>query len=677
LALGGAASLVVALVWALAAPHLVGADPAGPRRPPPARAACPVGRYGPPSAGPPAELPTELPPRPPAAGSWRSRYAVAADAEYRSPVQLVANADGSRLYVSCEDQDAVLEVDSRRGEVVRRLEVGSFPFALALNEPAGRLYVSNRRDDSVSELDLSSGDQLRTLPAGDDPHGVALEPSSDALWVAALATHDLVRIDLRTGQQSVRLEAGRFPFALALSPDGSRVYASSQMTLPVPFRQPPALELTAVGVNRGQVVRRTRVEGTVIGQGVAASPDGAFVVMALEIPRNLLPETQIYQGWMVTYALAVVPARGPGRVALLPLDEPNRYYADPYGVAFSHDGQRLYVTHSGVDTLSVLSWPRVLQRLQVSQGRIGLEQGELERLSAHLAASEAYVVARVPTGRNPKGLVVSPDDSRVYVANRLSDSITVVDTSTLQPIEEIKLGGPTSDTLLRRGAVVFHYATISFQQQLSCNTCHPENLVDGLIYDIAADGGMGRNLTDNRTLRGIAATAPFKWSGRNPTLQRQEGPRAAQLFFRSHGYVPADVEAITAFIESMPLEPNRHRGERLDEFQARGKLAFERTRTNDGRHIPVANRCVTCHPPPHYTDRLLHDVGTQAPFDDERVFDTPGLNNIYEQAPFLHDGRCWSLEEIWTLYNPYDTHGVTNDMTKEQLNDLIEYLKVL
>ena len=36
-----------------------------------------------------------------------------------------------------------------------------------------------------------------------------------------------------------------------------------------------------------------------------------------------------------------------------------------------------------------------------------------------------------------------------------------------------------------------------------------------------------------------------------------------------------------------------------------------------------------------------------------------------------------TLEEIWTRYNPDDKHGVTNDMTKDQLNDLIEYLKTL
>ena len=34
-----------------------------------------------------------------------------------------------------------------------------------------------------------------------------------------------------------------------------------------------------------------------------------------------------------------------------------------------------------------------------------------------------------------------------------------------------------------------------------------------------------------------------------------------------------------------------------------------------------------------------------------------------------------TLEEIWTVYNPNDKHGVTNDLTKDQLNDLIEYIK--
>jgi cytochrome c peroxidase len=86
---------------------------------------------------------------------------------------------------------------------------------------------------------------------------------------------------------------------------------------------------------------------------------------------------------------------------------------------------------------------------------------------------------------------------------------------------------------------------------------------------------------------------------------------------------------------------------------------------------------VHCHFAPYYTDRGQRDVGTMQPSDHTGTFDVPHLNNIYDSAPYLHNGMADTLEEIWTRYNPYDRHGVTNDMTKDQLNDLIEYLKTL
>ena len=242
----------------------------------------------------------------------------------------------------------------------------------------------------------------------------------------------------------------------------------------------------------------------------------------------------------------------------------------------------------------------------------------------------------------------------------------------------VALGGPKVETLLRKGERLFNYSSISFQKQLSCNTCHPEYHLDGLQYDIVApEEGMGRSIVDNRTMRGIADTGPFKWTGKNPTIARQDGPRAAQLFFRSHGFEKEDLEATSRFIESIPLRKNRYAPAegRLNEFQRRGKIYFERAYTRDGRYIPVANRCITCHPAPYFTDHQVHDVGSQRPTDDVGEFDTPQLSNVYENAPFMHDGRCYSLEEIWTVHNPGDTHGVTNDMAKENLNDLIEFIK--
>ena len=53
--------------------------------------------------------------------------------------------------------------------------------------------------------------------------------------------------------------------------------------------------------------------------------------------------------------------------------------------------------------------------------------------------------------------------------------------------------------------------------------------------------------------------------------------------------------------------------------------------------------------------------------------DTPAVEDGLTKLGAMAD----TLEEIWTRYNPYDQHGVTNDMTKDQLNDLIEYLRTL
>ena len=111
--------------------------------------------------------------------------------------------------------------------------------------------------------------------------------------------------------------------------------------------------------------------------------------------------------------------------------------------------------------------------------------------------------------------------------------------------------------------------------------------------------------------------------------------------------------------------------------QRRGKAIFERTHDNVGNELTPLQKCSSCHSGPYFTNREKMSVGTGSELDTHSIFDVPHLNNIYESPPYLHDGRAETLEEIWTVFNPDDEHGVTNDMTKDQLNDLIEYLKTL
>jgi cytochrome c peroxidase len=115
----------------------------------------------------------------------------------------------------------------------------------------------------------------------------------------------------------------------------------------------------------------------------------------------------------------------------------------------------------------------------------------------------------------------------------------------------------------------------------------------------------------------------------------------------------------------------------LTPAQERGKGIFERTKSKKGAPIPDANQCTYCHSGPKYTNQKQVDVGSGKAADRSPVVDVPQLSNVAYSDPYLHDGSARSLEEIWTIYNPKDTHGVTNDLTKDELNDLIEYLKTL
>jgi hypothetical protein len=289
------------------------------------------------------------------------------------------------------------------------------------------------------------------------------------------------------------------------------------------------------------------------------------------------------------------------------------------------------------------------------------------------------VVRRLETGHNPQAVVVSPDGRLAYVANRLEDTLTVVDLAKLQIASTLDLGGPKELTALRRGEQIFNTAKYCFQGQFGCATCHPNDHLDGLAWNLETPQ-LGRDRVANRTLRGIKDTAPYKWNGKNPDLATQCGPRIAKFLFRSEGFNTRELEDLITYINQIPLPPNRHLAAdgQLTEAQERGKAIFYRTQKNDGSPIAAYNQCATCHPADsHYTSRTSFDVDSASKYDTISAFDTPQLDRVYEDGPYLHNGQALTLEEIWTVFNNNDTHGVTSDMAKEQLNDLIEFLKTL
>jgi YVTN family beta-propeller protein len=293
-----------------------------------------------------------------------------------------------------------------------------------------------------------------------------------------------------------------------------------------------------------------------------------------------------------------------------------------------------------------------------------------------LSASSNYVVARIPVGLNPRGLTLSRDGRRLFVANRLDDTISIIDTRTNTVASTIKLAGPQTISALRHGEQTFYTARYSFQGQIGCATCHIDSTFDGITWNLEPDG-FGRSIVDNKLLEDIKGTEPYKWIGTNPNIPTECGPRTEKYFWRSEQYSDLTLTDLALYIRSIPPRPNRFRlaDSELTPAQERGKGIFERAEDKFRKPIPETNRCVFCHSGPKGTNQKIVDVGTRKPTDNTGLLKSPPLTNIALTAPYLHDGSARSLEEIWTVFNPDDKHGRTNDLTKDELNDLIEYLR--
>lgn len=590
--------------------------------------------------------------------------------EYKTPLNIAITRDGRRLFVPCEASNSLLVVDPHAGKVVAEVEVGSQPHHAALSPDEELVYVSNRGSDNVSIVDTKTYEVTGTIAVGDEPHEMVTDVTGFILYVTNAGSCDVSVVDLGQRKEIKRLAASRGPWGAARSPDGSLVYVTNNLPRFGEFRTTSMSEVTVIETNRSIVKNRITVPGANLIQGVEVSPNGEMVMVTLIRTKNLVPMTRNLQGWIITNGIGILWPDG--RVDQLLLDEPEFGFSDPTDVVFSKDGKLAFVTGGGVRQVAVIdvdSLKALLQRATDEERR--------EKFPDHLALSLSFVERRIDVGHSPRGMVVSPDNRFLYVADGLDDTISVIDIEKRERVRLIDLGGPDIITETRYGERIFHSADFTFARMFSCHSCHPDGHVDGITYDIEPDG-LGINPVDNRTLRGINDTAPYKWEGTNPSLKRQCGPRLSAFFTRIDPFTPEQAAALDRYIVTIPRPPNRYRtsGE-LTPAQARGKRIFERQYDKSGNPLPKNKQCIYCHRPPYFTNREVFDIGSASWLDTNKEFDVPHLNNIYDSSPYLHDGRASSLEEIWTIYNPNDTHGVTNDLMKDELNDLIEYLKTL
>ncbi len=87
-------------------------------------------------------------------------------------------------------------------------------------------------------------------------------------------------------------------------------------------------------------------------------------------------------------------------------------------------------------------------------------------------------------------------------------------------------------------------------------------------------------------------------------------------------------------------------------------------------------QCSLCHPAPFYLDHQMHDLHLERFIGDESgdgPIKTFTLRGIKESPPYMHDGRCLTLEDTVEFFNLV----LSLKLTKEEKADLVAFMRQL
>lgn len=225
---------------------------------------------------------------------------------------------------------------------------------------------------------------------------------------------------------------------------------------------------------------------------------------------------------------------------------------------------------------------------------------------------------------------------------------------------------------------------------ISCNTCHNEGdinqnfFIPGVSHQRGAADVRGwyfnpyfndlrLDSLDFPSLRGIRFTAPYGRDGRFPSLREFTRNVIVNEF---GGHEPTDLmlNALVLYMFEFDFQPNsllNDDGTLVDnapEAAKRGEELFNRP------FDAFAGRsCASCHiPDSAFTDNLVHNIGTGLDHV-EGFFATPTLLNVAYTAPYLHDGRLETLEEVVVWFNEqFDL-----ELADDEVADLTAYVETV
>jgi DNA-binding beta-propeller fold protein YncE len=543
------------------------------------------------------------------------------------------------------------------------------PNALALTQADHFLFVANE-SGSVSIIDTQSFQVLAEVDVGRKLSDLGALPDGKRLVAVDQEANELILLWHQGPALQViqRTPVGPDPVQVRVTKDGTLACVTSrwswQVTLldlapvvrvrasiPVPFA--PREELLVAGdkklvvadafggrvavvdLGRGKVESVRSVPGHNI-RGLALGRDGRQVLLAHQILHSLAHTTfdDVHWGNLMTNNLrllaldAVLNPKADllqgGR--LLYLGEVGNAAGDPNQVTVARDGSVL-VALGGVGDVAI------------SRGDAG------------------YQWQRVAAGRRPVAVITASDGRHGYVANHLSDSVSILDLRAARLVKEIPLGPTPALQASQRGESLFFDARLAHDGWLSCHSCHSDGHSNGLLNDNLGDGSFG---APKRVLSllGVGDTAPYAWLGIMPDLESQV---RKSILTTMHGSRPSDqqVADLAAYLRTLGPPPSR----------ARLLRHHDVTSIERGREVFNKQACSHCHAPPEYTSKKTFDVGLRDEVGNTQ-FNPPSLRGASQGGPYFHDGRAATLAEVFTRFR----HQLKTSVSNQELDDLLHFL---
>jgi YVTN family beta-propeller protein len=571
--------------------------------------------------------------------------------------------DGGRLLVANSDNGSVTVVDIAEKKALREIKVGDKPEGVAWVGKGPFAVVTVYRDDLVAFVDTETGKVVEKLKVANEPYGIVTDNDGKRAWVTHEYPGTVSEIDLADRKVTREMKAGSSVRGLALNPDEDRLYVTEFYTG----------ILLALDLKKGEVVDRWKGHTTDnLCRNVILHPRRPKAYLShvrskidkIDGAGSIFPQLSICD---------LVPPNDSKRRSSISMDTYNNVYVvtNPWEAAISPDGKRLYTIYAATNDMNI-------------SDVIDDDYKEIERVGR-----------AVRVGQNPRAVRVSPDGKTVYVANALDFNVTVHQAEDMKLLATVKLCDPPKTPEWVRGKILFSTANppMSSQRWVACASCHPDGHADGRVWHNP------EGLRKTPALFGLAHTHPLHWSADRDEVQDFEYTIRSKLMQGrglldgaikpKKGFEPTeleealsgrskDLDALAIYCNSFDfvLSPHIPAPGKLSEAAQRGKKLFFDKKVG----------CAECHSGPYYTDSSLkkpfnlHDVGTGEDDPTEKIgpkYDTPTLLGVYHTAPYLHHGKAPSLRDVLTGCNKNDKHGMTSHLNKEEIDDLVEFLKSL